>query len=78
MEKVSEAELMQIKIAKLTTTLKHTEAEKAEVIAKATDLEFENLVLRIYLKYGLELGTDQITEDGTLIRSEAKEEKASE
>jgi hypothetical protein len=72
--KLTEQELSQVKTAKLTVDLRQMEAAKFSAIARVTELEFENLILKIYMKYGLTPGVDQVMEDGTIVRSKEKQE----
>jgi len=72
--KLTEQELSQVKTAKLTVDLRQMEAAKFSAIARVTELEFENLILKIYMKYGLTPGVDQVMEDGTIVRAQEKVE----
>jgi hypothetical protein len=72
--KLTEQEVSQVKTAKLTVELRQMEAAKFAAVARATELEFENLILRLYMKYGLTPGVDQVMEDGTIVRAQEKQE----
>jgi hypothetical protein len=45
------------------------EAEKYVLISKLAEQDYNNLVLRIYLKYNLEPGVDTITSDGKIVKA---------
>jgi len=67
-EKILESELELIKQAKLKQENANLQAEKFVALLKISNLEFDNLVMTIYNKYGLKIGKDTILENGTIKR----------
>jgi hypothetical protein len=76
--KITQEELTAVLTARAKLTTTKLEAEKFVAIARVADLETTNLVLNIYNKYGLKVGTDNIREDGTIVRTDPVKEEVVE
>jgi len=67
-EQVSPEDMQRIRDAKNNTVLATAKAETAVAMSTNAELQANNLILSIYNKYGLVLGTDQIMENGNIVK----------
>ena len=77
MSKISQEDMDEIKRAKVKSTILALSAEKALLESQKADLEQKNIVLNVYVKYGLGV-TDQILDDGTVKEIAATTERTNE
>lgn len=68
-EKITEGELELIKQARGKQETANLQAEKFVALLKIANLEFDNLVISVYNKYGLRVGKDTILDSGVINRS---------
>lgn len=78
MERISEEDLK--KIHELSEKRREAKiaTQNAVLAARVADLEYENLILRMYSVYNLKLGKDTITNEGVINRVEEKVEQVQE
>jgi len=69
-DKITQEELNAVSATRARAAATKMEAEKFVAIARVADLEATNVVISIYNKYRLLLGTDVIKEDGTIVRAD--------
>ena len=62
------ADISALEIAKLNRKIVLVQAEKALAQNEAAELSFRYVALQIFMKYGLNPGTDTINENGQILR----------
>lgn len=67
-ESINQEELKQIYDLKNKALQLTEQANKAVGSAKIADLEANNFIMQVFLKYGINQSTDQIMQDGTILR----------
>ena len=73
--KISTEDLNTVKDAKNNTVLQQLNAEKSVAISKMAQLEEENLIFKLYLKYNLTHGVHSITSEGVIVEMNKEAEK---
>lgn len=68
-ERITEGELELIKQSRAKQETANLQAEKFVALLKIANLEFDNLVMNVYNKYGLRVGKDTILESGVINRA---------
>lgn len=75
-ENISKEDHQRILNAQANANIAKLTAEKAHVEMQAAELAAKNVILNVYVKYGLSI-SDQITPEGTILKQQ-KESKVSE
>lgn len=68
-ETVSKEDLQVIKDLDNKKTMARLQAEKAALLSKNADLEYDNAVLALYSKHSLKVGGDTIKDTGEIVRA---------
>jgi hypothetical protein len=74
-EKISEADRMELELAKVNRRLALANAEKAVAQNESADLAYKYVVLKLYRKYGLS-DEDALNENGDILRGAAAQAPA--
>ena len=69
MERILDEELQAVRELTEKQKIAKLEAEKFVLISKLAEQDYNNLVLKLYLKYNLEPGTETITAEGNIVRN---------
>ena len=72
MNKISQEDMDEIKSSRIKSTILSLASEKALLEAQKAELERKNVILNVFVKYGLDL-KDQILDDGSIQKLEEKE-----
>lgn len=65
-DKLNDIDRMALNLAKSRKELAYSEAKNAITTSQKADLEYQYVVMQLYVKYGLTLD-DGITEDGSIV-----------
>jgi hypothetical protein len=65
-ESIPSEEMEQLKDIKNKSVLLSLQVEKFQALLESSEISFENAILKLYNKYNLKLGEDQILESGKI------------
>jgi hypothetical protein len=65
-ESIPSEEMEQLKTIKNNSNFLSLQVEKFQALLESSELSFENAVLKLYNKYNLKVGEDQILESGKI------------